>query len=154
VTIFHRAATPPLLLLLGGCYTYVPVETAIVPEGEQVRVHLTREGVLALPELDGREGPILTGAVASRSADRISIRVPVVIRREGFLQNTLGQNVAVPLAQIERMETRKLSRSRTGLVVVGTAGVAALVVFKIVDGAWFHEPPGPAGGSDLRAPPF
>jgi hypothetical protein len=125
-----------------------------VSVGEQVRVHLTREGVLGLPDLSGREGPILDGAIAEGAPDRLSLRVPVVVRREGFLQNTLGQNVVLPFEQIDRIEARTLSRPRTGMMVLGTAGAAAVVIFTIVESSLFREAPGPSSGSDLRPRPF
>jgi hypothetical protein len=55
--------------------------------------------------------------------------------------------------QIERIEMRRLSRSRTGMIVLGTAGAAALVVLGIVDGSIFRDSPSQSGGSDLRAAP-
>ena len=143
-----------LLPVLGGCYTYIAADPRRVTVGEQVRVHLTREGVLGLPDLTGREGPVLVGAIADGTPDRLSLRVPVVVRRDGFLQNTLGQNVVLPLDQIGRIEIRTLSRSRTGLVALGTAGAAAAVIFTIVESSLFREQPGPSSGSDLRPSPF
>ena len=48
---------PLALLALTACYTFAPVEPGSVGDGDRVRVHLTREGVLALPELEGGSGP-------------------------------------------------------------------------------------------------
>jgi hypothetical protein len=128
------------------------VEQAAVPEGGRVRVHLTPEGVLDLPELPDPAGPVVLGTLARRSTDRLWLRIPVVVRREGFIMSTLGQDVPLPLDHIVAVERRELDRARTALVVVGTVGVAAAVVFKIIGGAWFREQPGPAGGEDLRPP--
>lgn len=150
----RRLAALLLLSLSAGCYTYVPVELATVPQGERVRVHLTREGVAALPDLGESVERVLDGTVESRSPDQIVVRVPVAARREGFLSSTLGQNVAVALGHVDRVETRRLSRSRTGLAVIGTAGAVAAVVFTILDGSIMRDPPGPGGGDDLRGPTY
>ena len=144
----------PLLVILSGCFRYVPVEPAVVPAGDRVQVHLTREGILDLPELLDQNGPVVRGTIARRSSYRLWLRVPVVVRREGFLMSTLGQDVALPLDHIVAVETRELSRPRTGLMVLGTAVMAVTVVFKIIDGAWFRDQPGPGGGEDFRAPAF
>ena len=37
--------------LSSGCYGYIPVELEAVPPGEQVLVHLTRQGLADIPEL-------------------------------------------------------------------------------------------------------
>jgi hypothetical protein len=132
----------------------VPVEPAAAPEGERVRIILTREGVLDLPELPQGGGPMVSGLIARKSDDQVYLRIPVVVRQEGFLQSTLGQDIAVPFAQIVQLERRQLSRSRTGMMVAGTVGVAAAIVFKIVDGSFGGEPPVPSGGDDLRLPAF
>jgi hypothetical protein len=39
------------------------------------------------------------------------------------------------------------------MIVLGTAGAAALVVLGIVDGSIFRDSPSQSGGSDLRAAP-
>ena len=143
-----------LLPALAGCYTYAAADGGDVRVSEQVRVHLTREGTLALPDLAGREGPVLDGAVVDATASTLELRVPVVVRQEGFLQSALGQNVVLPLNQIDRIERRRLSRSRTGMVVLGTVGAAAFVVLGIIDSSIFREQPGPSSGEDLRVPLF
>jgi hypothetical protein len=143
----------PLLPWIAGCYTYAATEPGGLRVSEQVRVHLTREGTLGLPDLAGHEGPVLDGAVVDASEGTLALRVPVAVRREGFLQGALAQNVVLPMDQIERIEMRRLSPSRTGMILLGTAGAAAFVVLGIVESSIFREPPGPSGGDDLRAPP-
>ncbi len=147
-----RAVAAAPLIILAGCFTYIPTEVSAVPDGERVRVHVTREGQLDLPEVIDPLGPTVRGTLVRRAEDGIFLRVPVAIRRDGFLQSDLGQNVAIPFREIVQIERRALSRSRTGLMVAGTAGVAAVIVFVIIDGSRGGDPRGPTGGDDIRIP--
>ena len=47
---------PAAALICSGCFTYVPAPLTTVPPGDEVRVHLTREGVAAdLARVAGEE---------------------------------------------------------------------------------------------------
>ena len=140
------------ILCTAGCFRYIPTEVAAIPDGERVRVHLTRAGQLDLPELTDPVGGPVQGTLVRRADDRIFLRVPVAVRREGFLQSNIGQDAAIPFSEIVQIERRQLSRSRSGLMVAGTAGFAAMVVLVIIDGSIGREPGPPTGGDDLRIP--
>src|SRR5688572_25283186 len=118
--------------LSSGCYGYIPVELEAVPPGEQVLVHLTRQGLADIPELPNLTSNALTGRVISRDATQLVLRVPTVTQRRasGALE-TLGQDIPVPVGEIIDVSRRELSRIRTGLLVAASIGavVSAIISF-------------------------
>ena len=124
------ARTAPLVgsaLLCAGCFAYVPAELASVPPGDEVRVELTRVGFARLPEIPNNSGPDLSGVLVGNGGDRLLLRVPVAIRRDGLLTNTVEQEVAIPTADIVRVERREFSRRRTAVAAAGAlASLAGL----------------------------
>jgi hypothetical protein len=154
-----RIVAALVLLVTTGCYSYVPVEFDTVPVGEGVRVYLSREGVTRLRELGGdqipgaaADQPVVQGTLTRRTAADFSVLVPVTSRQVGFLQNELGQQVTLPVADAVAVQLRKVSGVRTGLALAGSTAGIAYVIVSIIKGARAPQegeepPPG-----DLRIP--
>jgi hypothetical protein len=154
-----RIVAALILLVTTGCYSYVPAEFDTVPVGQGVRVFLSREGVTRLRELGGDQipgasgdQPMVQGTLTRRTASDFSVLIPVASRQVGFLQNELGQQVTLPVADAVAVQLRKVSHVKTGLALASsTAGIAVLIV-SIIKGARAPQggeepPPG-----DLRIP--
>jgi hypothetical protein len=131
-----------VLLVTTGCYSYVPAEFETVPIGEGVRVYLTREGVTRLREIGGdqipgasSEQPVVSGTLVRRSPADFSILIPVTARQVGFLQNELGQQVTLPVADAVQVQLRKVSQVKTGAALVGSTAAIAFVIVSIIKGA-------------------
>lgn len=122
-------------VFLSGCFSYVPAEPEMVPEGQQVRVYLGREALVDLAELGELQGPFVTGTVMRRDADRFLLRVPTTTRRQGFMVESLGQNVVIRTDQVVQMERRQMNHLGTGLLAVGSTVAVGGLVFFIIDGA-------------------
>ena len=123
-----------------GCFNYVPADIGAVPPGESVRLYLTRAGVDAVNEGGAEEAlsfvsePVLSGEFVRRTGDDLFLRVPTVRRQIGFHTSQLGQDIRVPAGEIVQIERQELSRSRTGLLVGGTAAaITGLIVFILND---------------------
>lgn len=142
------------MVFVSACFSYVPAEMGTVPEGEDVRVYLTRAGMEELPELASEGGPFVSGTLMSADADEMMVRVPVAVRREGFFMGTLGQDVGIPTSQVIQLERRELNKVGTGLLVGGTAGLAVLVVTMIITDGRRGEAPPPPGPEEIRIPLF
>jgi hypothetical protein len=97
-----------------------------LPPGDEVRVELTRVGFAQLPELPNNVGPNLNGTLLRFDADRLFLRVPVNVRLDGLVTQTVQQDLAIPAGEIVQLERRVLSRMRTGLSIGG--GLATLGV--------------------------
>jgi len=141
-----------VMLFLSGCFSYIPMELGAVPQGQEVRVYLTREGQIDLAEFPNHEGPLLRGRLLGSSNDQLYLRVPIAVRREGFHTATLNQDIWIPAHHIVQIESRELSRAGTGLLVAGAAGVAAAVVLVIMTGARPGVEPPEDGPPEMRAP--
>jgi hypothetical protein len=121
-----RVTIVGVALTLSGCFSYVPVELSTLPPGDQVRVELTRVGFAQLPELPNNAGPNLNGTLLQFDSDRLFLRVPVNVRLDGLVTQTVQQDLAIPVGEIEQLERRVLSRSRTAMSIGG--GLATLGV--------------------------
>jgi hypothetical protein len=102
------------------------VELGALPPGEEVRIELTRVGFAQLPELPNQAGPDLDGTIVRRDQSRLFLRVPVNVRLDGIVTQTVQQELAIPTTDIVLMERRVLSRTRTGLSI--GSGLATLGV--------------------------
>lgn len=136
---------------LTGCFEYVPARLESVPSGGSVRLRLSAPPA-ELAEASPEAGRILRGTLVRRASDRLYVRVPVAVRREGFATQAIAQEVAIAPADVVDVELRRRSALRTGLFVAGTAAVAGVVIGSIIQGHGNRalgtgEPP-----SELRAP--
>jgi hypothetical protein len=125
-----------LFMSVSGCFRYVEADPGVVPEGEPVRIHLTREGMADLRELSSEVEPVVTGMVVRREEGRLLLHIPIGRRPEGFYTQDLGQNVVIPLREIVQLEQRRLDRVRTGLLTGASAVVVATVLLTIIDDAY------------------
>jgi hypothetical protein len=154
-----RIVAALVLVVTTGCYSYVPAEFDTVPIGEGVRVYLSREGVTRLRELGGDEipgaagdQPVVQGTLTRRTASDFSVLIPVTSRQVGFLQNELGQQVTLPVADAVSVQLRKVSQLKTaGALAASTAGIAFVIV-SIIKGARQPTDDPPPPGDDIRIP--
>jgi hypothetical protein len=114
------------VLVASSCFRYVPTELSALPAGDEVRLELTRVGFAQLPELPNITGPDLNGTLVRVEPDRLFLRVPVNVRLDGLVTQTVQQELSIPAGDIVQMEHRVLSRARTALSVGG--GLATLAV--------------------------
>jgi hypothetical protein len=114
------------ILLISGCFSYIPTELTSVPQGQEVRLHLTRQGLAALPEIPNQAGLTLTGKLVESGEDRLRVRVPIAIQQDAIVTRTLGQELVIPANAIVQVERRTFNRGRSALVLLGGAVVAAV----------------------------
>jgi hypothetical protein len=103
------------------------MELRSIPAGEQVLVHLTRQGIADLPEVAVPAGTTLFGRLMTNGTDQVLIRVAIGVQRSAMSATTLGQDVSIATSQIEDAAIRRLSRPRTVLTVVGGIGSIAIL---------------------------
>ena len=112
-------------LALTGCFHYIPVESTAPPIGNDVLVELTRVGFAELPELPSYPGPDLAGVIVRAEAGGLLLRVPVPVRVDGLVRETIERDVTIPSRSIVQIQRRELDRGRTAMFVAG--GVGTLV---------------------------
>jgi len=121
-----------LLLLavpaLGACYTYQPLAGPVAP-GMRVRAHLTTEGAVRQSEITGEPRRVMDGTVEAVENGSVTIEIHFGRNVGGFTRGGEGltQSVQIPRDQLEGLDERRLSKSRTVLLALGigtTVGVA------------------------------
>ncbi len=151
-----------IVLLLSGCFTYVPVDVGAVRVGQDVRIALTRAGLRELDEFaEARPynvalGPLLEGTIASRDADRLLVRLPVLGSQTALYQAPSDAQVPISTGQIVQIESREFDRLGTGLFVAGAVGALVVAIFKFFN---VETPPGvanpdPPPSDETRIPLF
>lgn len=152
---FRLLRLSPLGLALCGCYRYAPAETRSVPEGANVRARVTAAAAERIAPLLGLgETRVLVGSLVDRNTNgTLIVEVPTAASTGmGSSLQTLYQRVALAPGEVTELETRKLDRARTAVVV---GGLAAAVVSAAI--ASLHSNPGidrppTGGGAEHRVP--
>ena len=118
-----------LVLLLAGCFNYVPTDFTTVPVGEDIRLFVDPEDVPELSEIPAGEAltPVVQGTLVGMEDDAVVVRVPVARRQQGFHTLSLGQSIRVPHDGIISAQLRVLDELKTVGVVSGTVAAAALI---------------------------
>ena len=134
-----------LVPLLAACYTHAPIEPNAVRAGTSIRTRITAATAEQLePLLGTSDARLLTGVVITASPDTLIVEVPTTVRAEvGNSMQTLKQRVAIPRASIFELETRRLDRRRTGLVVGSASVLVGALIFRATVGG-----PGDEGQPD------
>jgi len=131
-------------LLLSGCYHYVPVETRAVTEGVSVRVHLTHvELVEALESIPMDQRRVITGVVLGPQDGVLSLRREVVFGGSGRRPTSVYQVISIPMSAVGYIERQEISRSRTGLVLLGGGALLATMIVHITRDAGVTRGPEP-----------
>ncbi len=120
-----------------GCYAYVPLETASPPVGQTVALQISDRGRVELADRFGPGLDRIEGLLASADSDDVVMNVFQVAHVNGLRNRWSGETVRVGRGLVGRLEERKLSRSRTFVLVAAAGGtVAALIASQGLLG-WF-----------------
>lgn len=135
--------------LLTGCYSYTPIPLEVTPNGQDVRILITRQGALELVEVTDVQGevPSVTGQIVNREGREVLMRVPVGQRRDGFHRVSLEQTIRIPAGEILQVERRDFDRGKTALLGVGFIAGSAFIITSIMNAL------GGDTGTDGTAPP-
>ena len=134
---------PLVVLLFGsGCFRYIPTRLDVTPPGESLRLTVTRAGAVELNDITEltTAAPILNGDLVRVDESVVLLLVPLEERRMGIHTQELAQTIRIPLGEVLSVERREPDPVRTGLLVLGTAGGAASVIFLIMDSFGWLNP--------------
>lgn len=125
------AVVTNLVLVLAGCFNYVPTDFTTVPVGEDVRLFVNPGDVPELSEIPvvGDLTPVVQGTLVGMEDDAVVVRVPVARRQQGFHTLSLGQSIRVPHDGIISAQLRVLDELKTVGVVSGTVAAATVLIF-------------------------
>jgi hypothetical protein len=122
-----------------ACYQYVPVQTAPTV-GSHVGLEINDDGRVALRDQLGPGVVRLEGRVAAVESDAVVVRALSVTQISGRPTAVDSVRVRVSQGHIERMDERRLSRTRTWMVL---GGAVAIVAAFLIGGGFGGKSPTP-----------
>lgn len=125
-----RALLVACLTPLAGCFSYVPVGTALGAAGATVRVRLdpASTGVGSpLASVIGPRAEVLEGRLVSQDNAEVTIAVETVTRLGGGEENWTRDPVRVPRPAVVALERRRLDPVRSALLAGVVVGGAVIV---------------------------
>lgn len=138
--------------VLGGCFRYAEAPAGGVTPGAHVRASLTPEESARVGDVTGREARVVEGVVVAPSAaGDLTVSLPLAAEPSRRLRS-LRTAVRVPAAGIERLEVRRLDRSRTGWLVAIGGVVAGLLVSELATSAGDAPDPEAPDPNAVRIP--
>ena len=136
-----------LHLLCTACFAYTPVQTMPQP-GAQVALEVTDEGRVALSEKIGPGVVRLEGTLAGVDGEALLVDASAVRQVRGYISDLGGVRVTLPRQFVTRVDERRLSRSRTLLVVGGVVAIVAGFFAAKISGRSTPGDEEPGGGPD------
>jgi hypothetical protein len=137
------------LLVLQGCFSYLPIEPGEVEPGLAVRARVSPAASARIaPLLGASEARRLDGTVVTHSPDTLIVEVPTVMADVREFGRTPNQRVSIPRGDLLELEVRRLDRIRTSLVAGTVAAIIAGVLVKSLQGEPGKEPLPGGGGTD------
>lgn len=133
-----------------GCYTYHPAELGSLVPPEEIRVELDEAEYRKVAPGGSMVGPPrVEGKFARVAGDSLVMSVWIGDAYRGTPFESSYQDVSIPLGEVVRTESRRLSRGRTALASAGAVAIIAVLIDSIglvdIFRGW--------GDDDLPTPP-
>jgi hypothetical protein len=129
------------ILVLSGCFAYVPERPDAIPVGSDVRVHLSREGVDFLGAAYGSGSGILEGRL-DRWGDTVVVTVPVQ-HSPGMLDRGLRNMIKVRRSDVLAVDLRHRDQTKTVMASLGFGGLVAITAVAMFGGVFGGTQPQP-----------
>jgi hypothetical protein len=139
---------------LAGCYTYAPVQSSALSPGTGVRARVSATAAERVAPLLGvSDARVLTGTLIDNQSGTLIVEVPTIAQASvGSAGQSLNQRISIAPGDLVEIESRKLDRRRTGLVVGAAAVVAAsATIAALKGGPGLDRPPG-GSSTDAKIP--
>ena len=133
-----------------GCYSYVPATLNTVPLAAGVRALLSTEAQLRLKDSLGLDLRELRGTVVERAEGHVMVQVRTGTGSAELGSQALYERITVSPSDVLRVDRRRISMVRTGLIVAAVAGVATVAVLEAFGGGKPGTPAQPPGGGSER----
>jgi hypothetical protein len=117
-----------LAVLLGGCYTYVPVDVGNVRASEEVRVQVTPAAAVRIQPEFGAYATELEGQLGRPRPDSLSLSVQIGREYRGVALESGRQILFLGPSEVVSVRRRAFSRKKTVLVTAGSLVLFAVVV--------------------------
>lgn len=131
----RRAARMPAVLaacaVVGGCFSYVPIETFRARQGEDVRVVLYPEAAQRVAEEYGSLGVQLIGHLTLVGPDSAMVAAWVGQGYSGTQFGTARQAIPLRRRDIAQVQRRQLSVQKTVLATAAAVGLVAILASRL-----------------------
>jgi hypothetical protein len=140
-----RTASPILVLLVAGCYTYRPLENPDPASGTRVAADLTDAGSVEMASQIGPGVNSVRGEVVESSRDALLLALTSVLGRNEQETFWKGEQVRIPLTTVARVEERRFALGKT-LLFGGTVLGGLLAAIAAFEGSGSGGMSGGGGG--------
>ena len=146
MTTVRTTIAATLLVVLGGCYHYVPTDPSTVPAGTKIQAQLTPRGADEMTRFYGPGTTTVEGPLASWSMEGLSILREVSLHQPGFMPTTLTDTLHLDPTMVAGIGVQTLNGKKTAVVSAGILafGVASIFAARIFGGT--QDPPGEGDG--------
>jgi hypothetical protein len=114
------------VLLQAGCYSYLPVQTALPATGTRMAVVINDRGRVAIGDRVGSAVELVEGLLVATDSSAVTIEVYRTTDMRGRDASWTGESVRIPKDAISGYRERVLSKRKTAVLVGGLIG--AIVV--------------------------
>lgn len=145
----HLLRLVPPVLVLAGCFPYVPNEGPPPPPGSSVRVRLARPQSFELLGFTVHDVQRVDGTLVRERSGELEVSADWVLASASGRFDGGGRMVSLTPADIEAVEVRKHSWLRTGIVTV-LGSVAIYAAMQAFQGSSASSTGGGGGGNEPR----
>ena len=118
----------------GACYQYTTFQPTSRTVGKAVRVQLTDEGTAHLAAMVGPGAAYVDGNLSAMTDSSFTLSLTALGRRNGTEEGWKGEPVTLSRADVELIELRKASASKSAVLTAALVGGAALIARTIGGG--------------------
>jgi hypothetical protein len=109
-------------LASAGCYSYIPVSPASPPPiASRVAADLTTKGSVENMQRLGADATSVEGRLVRTAEDSVFLAIEKIRNRDGRYLYWSGERLGFDQEYIAGMRTRKISKAKTVLAIVGVA---------------------------------
>jgi hypothetical protein len=142
-----RGVWPVLLVVVGGCYSYVAVRGPAPADGADVQVELVTARDVVLQDVTVHGITALQGRLLAADADSLAVAVARLWGQEGRTYEATGIGVSLLRHDVATVREKRASPARSALAIaVGGAGIVATIL-------GVRALVGSSGGSTRPPPP-
>ncbi|HEY4216145.1 MAG TPA: hypothetical protein VGM67_03345 [Gemmatimonadaceae bacterium] len=143
--------------LCAACYSYQPIRPADATKGMSVHADISKEMSARIAPLLGiADLRSITGTVIDNNNGTMIVEVPTVVQAgENNAVQSLYQRVTVPPGDVLGLQSRRLARTRTALLVCAAAvAVGSYAVSALKGEPGIDSPSRNTTGTETRIPIF
>jgi len=124
-----RRLLPALVLILGGCYSYVGIGSRVPDASSELQLELAPARDVTLEDVTVHGITGIEGRALTSDAESLGVAVQRLWGLEGRSYEATGIGVRVPRSDITTLRIKRLSPAKSTIaLVVTTAGVVAAVL--------------------------